>query len=683
MNGPIRRPLAMAAALFLLLLYTTLRSGSALALPLCIGTTLASTVLAGVAAGSSKAGLPLRRRLLLTAGLLLSAALAFFSAYRITYIGTSPTLTGYSDTPARLQLTVTKEEYSTAYSASYLCRLESINESKLTIDGRITFPYGMELAVGDRIATVGSLTLLSPDNKTLARCYDYSQGIFFEAAAQEDSEFRLLSHSDRPAHTVADQCRRFVRRRLYPYLSDDTNGLVSALLVGDKSGLSDSLSSQFRNLGLSHTLAVSGLHLTILCGSLLWILKKLRLPRLWRLPILLPILLFYMILVGSPSVYRAGGMMILLLCSHYAGRKVDTLTSLTAIVALICLYSPQSVLDVGLLLSFFATLGIILVGAPLSVRLQKLPALPRYLLSALAITGGATLFTLPFSVWYFGEWAVLSPLANLLLVPLITALLYLAPLLLLLSPIPFLAHTPALLLESLSGLVRWAGGVFGSSDYLLLPLQYSFIEICALVAIFLAGFLYCIPKARMLPLAVGALFLAVAGGYCCLHALGLSETTEVDSYRMENSRYLAVRGGTRVLMVDYSYGAYSFWDNATAACKGDPLIRADTLLLTDYHYRQIARLTRYLQKGELKYLILPAPSSSSDEATQRVLEERAKLAGCTVLHYSSTNCCIDYHGIRLRFTYQSDDATTPHTVTVSTEDKRVTYPLFPYGKEAE
>lgn len=681
MKGLLRRPLAAASALFLLLLFTTLRCGSAYALPLCIGAVLLACLPLGFGVGLAKAGSLLRRNLFFCAGLLMAASLSFLSAYRVDQHSLHQTLNAYDSQTGQLQLTVTEAKDSTVYSASFLCRLDSFDGSKTKVSGRIRLPYAAELSPGDRITTVGRLTVLSPQGETLAECYDYSQGIFFEAVA-DDGGYRLLSKADETSVSALTHLKNTIRRQLYPYLSDTTTGLVSALLTGDKSGLSSELSRQFRNLGISHTLAVSGLHLSILCGSLLWLFRKFCLPRRLRFPILLPILLFYMLLVGSPSVYRAGGMTLLFLISYHFGRRSDALTSLFSTVALICLISPESVLDVGLLLSFFATMGILLLGAPLSVRLQKLPALPRYVLSALILTGSATLFTLPFSVWYFGEWAMLSPLANLLLVPLITGLLYLAPLLLLLSRIPFLAFTPALLIELLSALLQWAGAFFGSNNHLLLPLQYSFIQTSGIFAAVLTVLLYLIRKTRPFTVAVAALFLAVAGGYCTYHATLLTESAQVVAVREENIRYLAIRAGTRVLLVDHSVGAYSFWDNAVAASQNDPLIKVDALLLTDYHYQQIAKLTRFLEKGDLEYLILPT-ASPEDHATARVLAERAKSVGCQVLWYSSTNCCVGYHDIELRFSYEPWDPTTPRRVTVYQDGNPTTYAFARNGKSAE
>ncbi len=673
MNGLLRRPLAVASALYLLLLFTVLFCGSAYALPLCIGAALFAGITLSAGFLFAKSDSRLRRGLFFCTGLLIAAALAFFSAYRVDRYGLHNVADPYDGKTGEAVLTVTKVESATSYSTTLLCKLHAFSGQEMEITGRVRLPYASKPTVGDRISLTAELSLLSPDGKTLAECYDYSQGIFFEAVADEEP-YRLLSGEPTFPNAYLTKLRTALRRQFYPYLSDEDTGLVAALLTGDKSGLSDDLSDQFRNLGISHTLAVSGLHLSILCGSLLWIFRKLRLPRKLRFPILLPVLLFYMLLVGSPSVYRAGGMTLLLLLSYHFGRRQDPITSLFGTVMLICLISPTSVLDVGLLLSFFATFGILLIAVPLSARMQSLPALPRTVLSALTVTAAATLFTLPFSVWYFGEWAVLSPLANLLFVPIVTGLLYLTPILLILSPIAPLATAPALLIRLLSAILQTAGQFFGADDHLLLPLSYPIVEGMAAVATITAIGMCIFRKTRPWTLAVAVTFLCAAGGYTTLHAFELMEVRSVELRSEGENDCLAVTEGTRVMLIDHSSGGYAFLSDIVKTSESDPLIRVDALVLTSYRYRQISTLTRLLETGRLEYLILPVPAEE-DCNTAQTLAQRAAQAGCRVQWYSKEDSCIGYHDAEIRFTFAEWDDFVPRSVTVRQNGKRETYRL--------
>ena len=682
MKGILRRPLALASALFLLLLFLALRSGTYPALPVGIVLLLAALLSFGaVFLFVPAVRRPLRRGLFLLAGLFLAASLAFLSAYRVTEYGLGKVAAPYDGTTAEAELTVTQVEYSTAYSTTLFCDLHSLDGQPAALSGRLRLPYAADLIAGDRIALHVDFSALRPDGAELADCYDFSQGILFEATGSEE-EYRLLSHSDPFRGSRMEQFRTFLRRQFYPYLSMDETGLVAALLIGDRTYLSPDLSDAFRNLGISHTLAVSGLHLGILCGSLLWIFRRLRLPRVAQLPVLLPFLLFYMTLVGSPSVFRAGGMLLFTFFAYPMGRKRDPLTSLFATVAAICLLSPESVLDIGLLLSFFATFGILLIALPLAEKIRSLPALLQVPLTALTVTASATLFTLPFSVWYFGHFAILSPLANLILVPIITLLLYLAPLLLLLSPFPALSHAPALLIKGISAFLKIAGDFFGGSDHLLLPLNYPVIGTMAIVAIAVVIPLCLFKRTRPLTLAVMVLFLSLAGGYCTLHANALLSERTLLPITDGNNDCLILQVGTRRMIIDHSEGTYAFLAKAVERAELDPLLRVDTLLLTHYHYRQISTLTRLLEGGHLEYLILPQPCEK-DENIARTLAERAMQSGCRVRWYSDEECMIGYHDAEIEVDFLSRDDHPLSTVTIRFGEEEFIYSADVTGDPSE
>lgn len=675
MKGILRRPLALGSALFLLLLFLflTLPGLAALALPagiLCLIAALFTlgAVLLFLPPASSPA---LRRGLLLTAGLLFAASVALFSVCRVTEYGQFRKAAPYDGSIVEAELTVTEVEASTAYSAVVVGKLHALDGQSVELLGRLELPYAATLSAGDRIALSAEFTALSPIGDDWFDRYDYSQGLAFIAKGINE-DYRLLSHSDRTLSVRLVEFRTLLRRQFYPYLSMEETGLVSALLVGDQRYLSGELSHQFRNLGISHTLAVSGLHLGILCGSLLWLMKKLRLPKMAKLPILLPFLLFYMVLVGSPSVFRAGGMLLFTFLSHPAGRRRDPITSLFVTVTVICLLSPESVLDVGLLLSFFATFGMLLIAIPLGRRIQSLPRPLQLPLSALAVTGAATLFTLPFSVWCFGEWSILSPLANLVLVPIVTLLLYLVPILLILSPFPPLAALPALLIRSFIKLLGLAGDLFGGSDHLLLPLSYSAIQTMAMISIVLVTLLCLLQKTRPLSLAVAVVFLGLAGGYSAIHANGLLHRQSVLPVTDVGNDCLLVQAGTRTMLVDHSEGEYDFLADIMAAEEEDPLVRVDTLMLTHYHYRQISAVTYLLQNGHLEYLILPKPCED-DRNIADTLAERAKQSGCKVRLYSANQPIVVYHNFEVEAEFLGRDDHPLATITVRCGGKRFVY----------
>lgn len=201
--------------------------------------------------------------------------------------------------------------------------------------------------------------------------------------------------------------------------------LLQAELLGDRSGITDTLSGQFSEAGVSHLFAVSGLH----CAFLITLLSLFIGPQRRRLLAAcgIIVLLFYMFLVGlTPSVVRACVMQIFLLLAPLFFRESDAPTSLAAALLLLLLVNPYAISGVSLQLSFTAMLGMLLL-TPRLYRFfrRKLhrtkPPLRRLLLAPLGMLStslGALVFTVPLTVYYFGVFPTLTPITSLLAIPL-------------------------------------------------------------------------------------------------------------------------------------------------------------------------------------------------------------------------------------------------------------------------
>lgn len=238
-------------------------------------------------------------------------------------------------------------------------------------------------------------------------------------------------------------------------------GTAQALLFRERAALKTSTVRSYRNAGLSHLLAISGLHLAIFMGLLRRIVGYMELPRWMSASVLLLILLgFCAVTAWSPSVLRAAVMLGMLTIGEFLTHRVDRLTMLFAALLLLLLLDPYALLSVSLQLSFLACLGLLLPRthiASIRYRIRRRHyhgAHSRFyalLASAVGMALNACsvlLFTFPVMIFSFGTVAYLSPLANLLVLPLFAPLLGL----LLLSVIAYFVLPPlAPLLAFLSG----------------------------------------------------------------------------------------------------------------------------------------------------------------------------------------------------------------------------------------
>ncbi len=311
--------------------------------------------------------------------------------------------------------------------AVYLIKVEAIDEKAVNIRLLLKTDATCEpLACGDRIKTAVAIT--DHGNEQL-----YSEGIAGNAEAQDAPE--RLSSEMRKGRRPLSVLRDILSERIATGTSKAGAAFYSALLLGDRSALSGQTLLSFRRSGTMHLLALSGMHLTVLALLLLRLLRFLRAPHPLRFLFLLLFLFAYAAIAGFPlSLLRAS----LMLTVYELGRLLrllsDSVTSLFLSVALIVLFSPGAALDVGLCLSFLATLGI-LIATELHPNTKPKRKIAGRLLrtTVFSLLSGlfAILSTLLITTVVFGHVSLIALPANLLLSPLFSLALAIGPLLLL------------------------------------------------------------------------------------------------------------------------------------------------------------------------------------------------------------------------------------------------------------
>ncbi len=205
------------------------------------------------------------------------------------------------------------------------------------------------------------------------------------------------------------------------YLPGNEAGVLSGMLFGDKSLLDNKVYSSFKTSGVSHLLAVSGLHTSLWCGVLYAILKLLRIKEKTAGIISLIFLFLLCVVSGfSPSVLRASFMMSLILIAPFFKRQPDTVNSLGFAVTVIILFNPYILYSAGFNLSVTAASGVILsgifgrLGGTYSKNSGKfIGRLAEYIKSTFTASVFATVFTLPFCAYYFGSCSVIAPVTNI------------------------------------------------------------------------------------------------------------------------------------------------------------------------------------------------------------------------------------------------------------------------------
>ena len=223
---------------------------------------------------------------------------------------------------------------------------------------------------------------------------------------------------------LPQRAKQALQRQIERIWSDETTaGFVSAMLTGDRSGMSEADETAISQAGLSHLFAVSGLHCAFLVTFLGLLIPPTR-RRLFAVCAML-VLAFYALMTGlSPSIVRSCVMLLFVLTAPLVRRDSDGLTSLGAALLVILLCNPYAAAGISLQLSFAATAGILLLGERLyrgmtKVKLPEgwLKKVWRFLAASISSSLGALVFTIPLTAYYFHIFTLLSPLSNLLVVP--------------------------------------------------------------------------------------------------------------------------------------------------------------------------------------------------------------------------------------------------------------------------
>ena len=315
---------------------------------------------------------------------------------------------------------------------------------------------------------------------------DYAKRIYLRAYLYEYQGYSIASPASKPPYYYALSVRRAMQRSIDRQLPAEQAGILKAVLLGDKTALSESTKRDFTAVGAYHLLVVSGLHMGVIFQSLLWLLRLCRVPRRARCVVAALGVLAFMAITGfTPTVLRSGIMCLLYLGALFFQRSADALNSLGIAVLLIALANPYAAADIGFLLSVSSVLSLLLLAGPIkrslqakTIRLRYGQRMLRAVNSSISASVAATVGTLPLLVLVFSSVSLLAVPANLLMLFSASLLLPLAGIMALLGAVPALAlmAKPFALLSGL--LAKYLSGVAGllsNIPFATLGADYPFV----------------------------------------------------------------------------------------------------------------------------------------------------------------------------------------------------------------
>ena len=555
----------------------------------------------------------------------------------------------YSNEQHNITATVIEINYQNDFYSLYTVRINEIDDKKVSKKAALELEYNASLKLGDIISLYTTIEAI--DKHSSKPQSFYNEGIFYYISSAP----AVTGHKENLGIKL-HKLNQNLSELIYDHIDGESGALVSALILGNKNLLSSQTIRDFRRAGISHTIAISGMHLSILMLLFDFVLKKLKLKKSVRGGIVILVALFYLALTGfSLSTVRAFIMSAMAYLAFIFREDSDMLTNLLLSLFIILLVSPYAIYDIGLWLSFLAVLGIFTAGyfitlfsdamyaktKPKSKYEKRLsPKLARLfviLFSSVIITIAANVFICLPAWLYFDEISLISVISNLIVSPFISIILSLAPIFILTSPISFLANTLGLIIQKTCELLLWIVSYLTSFSSITVSMNHSFIK--PIVIFLSASLALCLilKFKRKWLIAIPPLIAAVA------FALGLFITSQYYSQMLDleyisdtESEMLLLRDGNEHIIIDISSGANAYTYNAYNRAIKNTATEISSFVITHYHNRHQSTLYKLFRQAIIKTLYLPYPQDIDEYYIMQALSSVALDADVDVVLYDSS-----------------------------------------------
>ncbi|MBN2304902.1 MAG: ComEC/Rec2 family competence protein [Anaerolineae bacterium] len=284
--------------------------------------------------------------------------------------------------------------------------------------------YG-EYSYGDRVRVSGQLLTPPEFDDFSYRDYLARRGIH---AMIPNAQVDILEHDQgQPWYAAMYKLKERAQQTIDRLLPSPQAPLLSGILLGVESSISDDVREAFNRTGTSHVIAISGANIIVVIGVLMKLLEPGLGKRRAGWVTMIGVGVYTLFVGADPAVVRAAIMGGLAVMASQLGRKTYGLTSLAFAIWLMTAWNPLTLWDVGFQLSIAATAGLILFGDIFTRWLEKLLRLvfaqdtarkvTQWLSEPIAVSLAAQITTTPLILVYFGRLSAISLLANILIVP--------------------------------------------------------------------------------------------------------------------------------------------------------------------------------------------------------------------------------------------------------------------------
>ena len=276
-------------------------------------------------------------------------------------------------------------------------------KSKEKIIGSYYSKEPLNISLGDKITFTG--TLNKPKNNTIPNTFNYRKYLYNHHIYYlvKIDNIKVISKT----RSVKYKVKNYIIKRSEEFKHSD---YFKAFLIGDKSEMDDY--SIFQKNGVSHLFAISGMHLSLLSGIILFVFKKSGFKEILACIFLI---LFSMITNYSASIYRSLLLFIYIALNKKLDLRINTVNVLLLVVCTLLIFNPLIIYDMGFLYSVSVSLGLILFNKYMKKN---------YFVNMFLTSFTAFLFSLPITLYYNYEINLMQIINNVIIVPLVSIIIY-------------------------------------------------------------------------------------------------------------------------------------------------------------------------------------------------------------------------------------------------------------------
>lgn len=533
----------------------------------------------------------------------------------------------------------------------------------------VYYNYDKYLNIGDTVECEASIESIEEDSDF--RSLNYSRGISGIIKAKEIT----LTQGTPKEDSIFIRSRKHITKTLIDSTNQETGGFMSALITGDQSNLDPALNLSFRRLGLSHILALSGMNIALLTHAVERILYILRVAKRKRMIISSVFTVMYMALVGfTPSITRAGIMMIIYYVLHLVAKTSDSLTSLSLAVFLIVLVNPNSIFDISLMLSAFATLGILTL-TELSDRNEKKRSIYLaplfYFINSVVSSFFAISMTLILTVFTFKSLSPVSLITTALFSPIVEIYIYLGMIL------PFVGwflplEKPIMLITDL---IKWSADKMSEPWWVTARADHFSLRLMTVImTLIIAAFLiFEIKRKKLILVSLASVLIALMGLSTYISTTRIYPERVIYSTNSTYDTILATDSGeVTVITSELLTVNNMYYISDTITEFG--ISKIDNLVISgySYKYKELSTLIEYVR---CDVIYVPYPRYQDELKIAKELSDLLSGYGTTLrfykindsLAFGSMNYTLRYYSpIRYGERYDS-------IYDIETDGRRITY----------